>query len=1035
MVTPLKDKVAPGDSIDLEVTFNCLEPGALSTTLEVEIQGGKPLKLPITAEGVIPRVEVLEDEYNFGQVFLGNNSKLPLTLANPTLVPATATIDLRRNPELQLLISKDAWSTKEYEQCPLQCIGPSGESIGGGSGKNSISGSRRGSRRNSSTSGRGGWLGGSAGSDGIMYHIHVNPNAELKLQLVYRPSALKSDAIELCVQTNSNGVAAGALDPVLKAVVGEGTRPRLVISKTQVDFESKIVIRSNSTKPPYTMDVYLSNPGNETVPPVKVSFGKMGGPAGIFTVTPSTLTVDPGEMIFFTVNFFPRDAKTYEATLPMYLDGDTSAPYMTFELVGAGQFPSLTFNLRECALPPVPLNTPAQGTLYIVNNGYDNCELRHRLPPDEGHAPIHLEFPEGNLIGLAKQELPVIVHFISPRPLSFTANIDFMDEEGKRYSIPITATADNCLLTHHEFMVANGQVLNLQYDVDSPVVLLEREGVVYEMPEPSSAIGPFLPPLVAPSRTLSGAVIGHIDTAHTPATLPSPSLSGLDGVKKYLEAITGRQLDNLLSLLVSSRGKLALELIEVLSGKQVPPPRGASTKTPSNKKEAAEQLLATFDSLLVLLKAHGAFLNAVKPEMLLDAEDLNRVLNARETSASSSSEVDAIEAWADVEAQFENISKQAWTSVLLQTWKVFVLGRAVSPGAKALRSVPGSEKVLNLLPTSDAAIQGSNLYSNPELSLLAWMSAFFCKEFGLLGRRVVNFDADLNDGLVLFSLLVGHWPSLATKRQGFKAKPPINDHDRETNNETVIRIMADLGLPYVLTLEDLMNPDPRNMTILILYLFQTLPQLMPKASLPFECKLGETAAKDLELSNPSKRPLYYTVKLEGHKDFSAAASLVRIDPRGTAKLGLKCTPSTTVPTETKLVLMSKKEGGGGGGANAAIMVFKLESAVNSRAALKRVRSEGPVYEMQTFEILVTNPFPTDGDFIVTLFHEPAEPLPPKESEEDQKGKKKGEASSARGGKGGKQAPAPPPEETNKPQIFPNAFGVDRLRFRMKQVSR
>lgn len=60
---------------------------------------------------------------------------------------------------------------------------------------------------------------------------------------------------------------------------------------------------------------------------------------------------------------------------------------------------------------------------------------------------------------------------------------------------------------------------------------------------------------------------------------------------------------------------------------------------------------------------------------------------------------------------------------------------------------------------------------------------------------------------------------------------------------------------------------------------------------------------------------------------------------------MKCTPSTTVPTECKLVLMSKKEGGeGGGGANAAIMVFKLESAVNSRAALKRVRSEDLVQQ-------------------------------------------------------------------------------------------
>ena len=54
MVSPEKDKVAAGDTADLEVTFNCQQPGPLATTLEVSIQGGKPLKLPFTAECEIP---------------------------------------------------------------------------------------------------------------------------------------------------------------------------------------------------------------------------------------------------------------------------------------------------------------------------------------------------------------------------------------------------------------------------------------------------------------------------------------------------------------------------------------------------------------------------------------------------------------------------------------------------------------------------------------------------------------------------------------------------------------------------------------------------------------------------------------------------------------------------------------------------------------------------------------------------------------------------------------------------------------------
>ena len=53
-----------------------------------------------------------EDEFDFGAVYIGNRNKLPLTIVNLKPVPAIVTIDLRSNPELQLLLSKDAWSTK-----------------------------------------------------------------------------------------------------------------------------------------------------------------------------------------------------------------------------------------------------------------------------------------------------------------------------------------------------------------------------------------------------------------------------------------------------------------------------------------------------------------------------------------------------------------------------------------------------------------------------------------------------------------------------------------------------------------------------------------------------------------------------------------------------------------------------------------------------------------------------------------------------------------------------------------------------------
>ncbi len=59
--------------------------------------------------------------------------------------------------------------------------------------------------------------------------------------------------------------------------------------------------------------------------------------------------------------------------------------------------------------------------------------------------------------------------------------------------------------------------------------------------------------------------------------------------------------------------------------------------------------------------------------------------------------------------------------------------------------------------------------------------------------------------------------------------------------------------------------------------------------------------------------------------------------------------------EARLVLMSKRDGAG---AHAATLVFHLRSRVNTRAPLKRVRTEGPLYELQQFEFTITNPFKT-----------------------------------------------------------------------------
>lgn len=49
----------------------------------------------------------------------------------------------------------------------------------------------------------------------------------------------------------------------------------------------------------------------------------------------------------------------------------------------------------------------------------------------------------------------------------------------------------------------------------------------------------------------------------------------------------------------------------------------------------------------------------------------------------------------------------------------------------------------------------------------------------------------------------------------------------------------ELCLPYDLCAADLDEAEPLGMLLLVCYLFTALPQLLPRATLDFSCKLGD----------------------------------------------------------------------------------------------------------------------------------------------------------------------------------------------------
>lgn len=136
----------------------------------------------------------------------------------------------------------------------------------------------------------------------------------------------------------------------------------------------------------------------------------------------------------------------------MYLDGDKSKAYLMIEFRGEGAEAKIYFDRREIILPCVPLGFPSKATFLVCHNGYENLELRPKIATEVGKLPITLNFPDGKNLGVTKQKLKVEAVFTNKKPLSFTTHIDFYDDEGNKFSIPISGTTDNSIFTVFSYM-------------------------------------------------------------------------------------------------------------------------------------------------------------------------------------------------------------------------------------------------------------------------------------------------------------------------------------------------------------------------------------------------------------------------------------------------------------------------------------------------------------------------------------------------------------------------------------------------------
>jgi hypothetical protein len=199
----------------------------------------------------------------------------------------------------------------------------------------------------------------------------------------------------------SRGLATAEPQLLAVPVTAEGALPRLILSKTAVDFGSRVARRAlQSGKSPHLEELRIRNNTDAPIqvalgPPVAAAAAAGGGsaikpgssqhssrPSDVcaFAVegcdTHASAILEPGEQLAFSVRFSPTEARAYEAVVPVFVDGDRAAPHMQLTLAGAGTLPKLGFDVPECVLPTVRVWRPLAGWGHSTVV----CALVCRLP-------------------------------------------------------------------------------------------------------------------------------------------------------------------------------------------------------------------------------------------------------------------------------------------------------------------------------------------------------------------------------------------------------------------------------------------------------------------------------------------------------------------------------------------------------------------------------------------------------------------------------------------------------------------------------
>ncbi|XP_036923682.1 cilia- and flagella-associated protein 47 [Sturnira hondurensis] len=727
---------------------------------------------------------------------------------------------------------------------------------------------------------------------------------------------------------------------------------------------------------------------------------------GIFAFSELSGTLQPYEQYNVSVTFCPDHPTKYTANIPVHLNNNPTR-YQVIHLTGEIKSPKLLFDPPYIFFTSVPLKVAAVMNVRILpQNYYRDAILSVTVPPiiirneeeedeedeEEGHDSLYVHFPKGKAIrgfptGI-NSELTCQISFQASKPVSFFTNIVFNDNRGNGFSFPVIGTAENCILTMYPHLAAylhknpvlysgemepSSENLKLEEsDSNEGESLMESEEEGQQcFPEPGTGTYKFFQQVVIAAQ-IWFSLFGWPGGPHA-FSIPESIRRDVCKIQTHTGLLSHEDIPKPSDSL--KYNKTIYDVIRHLSGK-MPDGIHPSQSLPEDPTERVIQLYKQHSSVLNFLSAKGAYIAHVLPEFLFEPEDYKKWIELRSSAADTLLMYSPIpkekHCFTIDMAVFENWSKRSWTDVFLQLYKVLVLTRVVPHSGKDLPPMHlcDSAKV-------NPSFEYSNIYSDYEKILLSWLNTYYENTRNVIWqnyhkdcvpkeRWILNFDTDLSDGLVFATLLGGYCPFLIERHFMSMYTYPKTIEQVFHNSLMIVNSLLEIGLTMGIKASDICDPNPILMLMFCVFLYEKLPQFVPKEVVIFNCTLHETVIKTIQVRNSTRKAIVYKITFIGRDatDFSLHMSddVVTIPAESHITVTVQFTSRFLHPAEASLMLMSKSKLEVG----STVMVFALRGEVHKFHPIKTIKCKTACYQWKNITVKVTNPFHTAGDFNVIV---------------------------------------------------------------------